>query len=246
MQLNSTADLFMDVKSVSVAGEATEFPGRLNSRISRWDGKNAMFFSLQRVKDMVTEGVCVPTSKTRPMDRVPSTIYPFETSSALHGLMLMISLTNVLFHFSLGSFRSSVQLGSLPHRHAVLRITDVSSCTHVNDDIKILVLHLLQRRLLPGLASAWLFANPVFGSAALPALHASDPTQKRAMLFLCCTEFLKQEAAFVLVDILHLAERIAHPFANDDIRVNFDQVSTSLLPPTLREQIKTCFECGGV
>ena len=91
------------------------------------------------------------------------------------------------------------------------------------------------------MASAWLFANPVLASSALPALHAGYPTKQRTMFFLCCTEFLVQEAAFVLVDILHLAERIAHPFANNDVRVNFDQVPKILLPPTLREQVKSSF-----
>ena len=139
-----------------------------------------------------------------------------------------------------------VQLGSLPHRHAVLRITEVSSCTHVNDDIKILVLHLLQRRLLPGKASTRLLANPMLASPALPALHAGYPALKRAMLFLCCTEFVGQKATLAPVDILHLAERIAHPFANNDVRVNFDQVPESFLPPTLREQIKSSFQCDGI
>jgi len=231
---------------MSVTGETAILPSGLNSRISCRDGKDTMFFSLQRVKDMVTEGVCVPTSETRPMDRVPSTIYPSETSSAFHGLMLMISLAHVLFHLSLDSLRSSVQLGSLPHRHAVLRITEVSSCTHVNDDIKILVLHLLQRRFLPGKAGAGLFTNPMFASSALPAFHASYPTEERAMLFLCCAEFLGQEATFALVDILYLAERIAHPFANYDVRANLDQVPKSLLPHTLREQVKSSFYCDGV
>ena len=61
------------------------------------------------------------------------------------------------------------------------------------------------------------------------------------MLFLCCTEFEGQKATLAPVDILHLAERISHPFANNDVGINIDQVPKSLLPTTLREQVKSSF-----
>ena len=66
------------------------------------------------------------------------------------------------------------------------------------------------------------------------------------MPFLCYTDLLGQISAFALIDILHLAERIAHPFANDHIGIYSDEVLKSLLSAGFREQVKACLKSDGV
>ena len=66
------------------------------------------------------------------------------------------------------------------------------------------------------------------------------------MPFLCCTDLLGQISAFALIDILHLAERIAHPFADNHIWIYFDKVPESLLSAGFREQVKACLQSDGV
>ena len=66
------------------------------------------------------------------------------------------------------------------------------------------------------------------------------------MSFLRHTKLLGQLTALAPIDILHVTERIAHPFANNNVRVYSDKVLESLLSAGFREQVKACLKSDGV
>ena len=66
------------------------------------------------------------------------------------------------------------------------------------------------------------------------------------MPFSCFTNLIGQLPAFAFIDILHLAERIAHPFSDDDVGIYSDKMLKSLLSACDRQQIQSSFESDGV